>query len=74
MESVRFDELEEKIKDIIEKSTLLKKRNQELEGLLKNKDSELEEVKNEIRTLNEERGSVRVKVDSLLDMLRDIPA
>jgi hypothetical protein len=41
---------------------------------LKNKDSELEEVKNEIRTLNEERGSVRVKVDSLLDMLRDIPA
>jgi uncharacterized coiled-coil DUF342 family protein len=74
VESVRFDELEEKIKDIIEKSTLLKKRNQELEGLLKNKDSELEEVKNEIRTLNEERGSVRVKVDSLLDMLRDIPA
>ncbi len=73
MESVRFNELEEKIKDIIEKSTLLKKRNQELEGLLKNKDSELEEVKNEIRTLNEERGSVRVKVDSLLDMLCDIP-
>ncbi len=73
MESVRFNELEEKIKDIIEKSTLLKKRNQELEELLKNKDNELEEVKNEIRTLNEERGSVRTKVDSLLDMLRDIP-
>lgn len=73
MELVRFNELEEKIKDIIEKSTLLKKRNQELEELLKNKDNELEEVKNEIRTLNEERGSVRTKVDSLLDMLRDIP-
>ena len=73
MESVRFNELEEKIKDIIEKSTLLKKRNQELEELFKNKDNELEEVKNEIRTLNEERGSVRAKVDSLLDMLRDIP-
>jgi len=73
VELVRFNELEEKIKDIIEKSTLLKKRNQELEELLKNKDNELEEVKNEIRTLNEERGSVRTKVDSLLDMLRDIP-
>jgi len=73
VESVRFNELEEKIKDIIEKSTLLKKRNQELEDLLKNKNNELEEVKNEIRTLNEERGYVRTKVDSLLDMLRDIP-
>jgi len=51
---------------------LLKKKNQELEELLKNKGVELEEANIKIRGLNEERNSIRTKVDSLLDLLQDI--
>lgn len=72
MELVKFNELEEKVKSIIKEYTLLKKRNEELEVLLKSKDGELEEVRNKIGMLNEERDSVRTKVDSLLDMLHGI--
>ena len=72
MELVKFNELEEKVKSIIKEYTLLKKRNEELEVLLKSKDGELEGVRNKIGMLNEERDSVRTKVDSLLDMLHGI--
>ncbi len=72
MELVKFNELEEKVKSIIKEYALLKKRNEELEVLLKGKDGELEEVRNKIGMLNEERDSVRTKVDSLLDMLHGI--
>lgn len=72
MELVKFNELEEKVKSIIKEYALLKKRNEELEVLLKSKDGELEEVRNKIGMLNEERDSVRTKVDSLLDMLHGI--
>lgn len=72
MELVKFNELEEKVKSIIKEYALLKKRNEELEVLLKSKDGELEEVRNKIGMLNEERDSVRTKVDSLLNMLHGI--
>ncbi len=72
MELVKFNELEEKVKSIIKEYALLKKRNEELEVLLKSKDGELEGVRNKIGMLNEERDSVRTKVDSLLDMLHGI--
>ena len=72
MELVKFNELEEKVKSIIKEYALLKKRNEELEVLLKSKDGELEEVRNKIGMLNEERDSVRTKVDLLLDMLHGI--
>lgn len=72
VELVKFNELEEKVKSIIKEYALLKKRNEELEVLLKSKDGELEEVGNKIGMLNEERDSVRTKVDSLLDMLHGI--
>ena len=72
MELVRFDELEEKIRGIVEECSFLKKRNQELEELFKDKDRELEEANRKIRNSNEEGNAVRAKVDSLLDMLKDI--
>ena len=72
MELVKFNELEEKVKSIIKEYALLKKRNEELEVLLKSKDGELEGVRNKIGMLNEERDSVRTKVDSLIDMLHGI--
>ena len=72
MEFVKFKELEEKITKIIEETAVLKTRSQELEELLKNKDRELEEANKKLKGLNEERETVRTKVDSLLDLLQDI--
>lgn len=69
----KFNELEGKIKGIIEENTVLRQRNRDLEGVLKSKEGELEEIKNKIRILSEERDSVGAKVDSLLEMLQNIP-
>jgi hypothetical protein len=72
VEFVKFNALEEKIKGLIEAQALLKKKNQELEGLLKQKEMELQEVNKKIKGLDEERDAIRTKVDSLLDLLQDI--
>ena len=72
MEFEKFKELEEKIKNLINEHSLLKKSNQELEELLRNKEVELGETSVKIGKLNEEREDVRAKVDSLLDLLQDI--
>ncbi len=72
MELIKFKELEVKLKNLIEEYSVLKKRNLEVETLLKNKATELNEAHNQIRGLKEERDSVRTKVDSLLDLLQDI--
>jgi len=72
VEFVKFKELEERINKVLEEKAALKKRGSELEELLKNKDNELEEVKNKLKGLQEERETVRSKVDSLLDLLQDI--
>jgi len=72
VELVKFKELENKIRNLLSEHSLLKKKNQELEELLKNKGLELEESNIKIRGLNEERNSIRTKVDSLLDLLQDI--
>lgn len=71
-ELVKFKELEEKIKGLVEEYTLLHNKKTELENLIKLKNGELEEAESKIRKLNEERESVRHKVDSLLGMLEDI--
>ena len=72
MELVKFEELESKIKNLINEHELLKKKNHELEELLKSKGVELEEASNKIRGLDEERNTIRTKVDSLIDLLQDI--
>jgi uncharacterized coiled-coil DUF342 family protein len=72
VELVKFEELENKIKNLINEHELLKKKNHELEELLKSKGVELEEANNKIRGLNEERNTIRTKVDSLIDLLQDI--
>lgn len=72
LELSSFEQLEGKIKIIINEYSLLKKRNNELEEILKNKSLELEEANKSIRGLKEEKDFIRTKVDSLLDMLQDI--
>jgi len=74
VEMTKFTDLEEKIKNIVMAYAELKERNQKLEEQLKNRDLELQETYNKIRGLNEERDTIRSKVDSLLDLLQDINA
>jgi chromosome segregation ATPase len=50
----------------------LKKQISVLEEALKNKESEIEDLKSKINALDEERNSVRARVDNLLDLLADI--
>jgi len=68
----KFNELEERIKKIVEDYILLKRDYSELKELLERKDRELEEAGNRIKNLSEEKESIREKVDSLLDMLHDV--
>jgi len=74
VEFQKFDELEQKITDLVEEYALLKKKNRELEELLKSKTTELEEKNNQMGGFREERDAVRTKVDSLLGMLQGIKA
>jgi uncharacterized coiled-coil DUF342 family protein len=74
VELVKFKELEERIKGLVEDYNTLKKRTKELEGLVEIKTGELKEANGKIAKLNEERDSVRHKVDTLLDLLEDINA
>ena len=72
VEFMKFDELEKKISGLIGDYVLLKKRNLELEELLQNKITELDEANKKMGGLREERDAVRTKVDSLLDLLQEI--
>lgn len=74
MELVKFKELEERIKGLVEDYNTLKKRTKELEELVAIKSGELKEANGTVAKLNEERDSVRHKVDTLLDLLEDINA
>lgn len=68
----KFTELEDKIKQIVSEQVFLKKQITILEEALKNKESEIEEYQSKLKVLDEERNSVRARVDSLLDLLADI--
>ena len=72
MELEKFKKLEDKIKVIVSEKVSLKKQIQTLEESLKNKEAELEGVKGKLKVLDEERNSVRARVDSLLDLIADV--
>jgi len=74
VELVKFRELEERIKGLVEEHQALKRRLKELEELVEIKSGEVREANSKIAKLNEERDSVRQKVDTLLDLLEDINA
>ena len=72
MELEKFKKLEDKIKVIVSEKVSFKKQIQILEETLKNKEAELEGVKGKLKALDEERNSVRARVDSLLDLIADV--
>lgn len=69
---IKFKELENKLKNLLEEYASLKKKNLDLEAEVKNKIAELEEATNKLRGFVEDRDSMRTKVDSLLELLQDI--
>lgn len=68
----KFKDLEEKIKVIVNEHVFLKKQISILEEALRNKEVECEVFSAKIKALEEERNSVRARVDSLLNLLTDI--
>jgi len=72
VELEKFKELEDKIIGIVSEKGFLKKQILILEEALKNKEAELEGLNSKLKALDEERNSVRARVDSLLDLLADI--
>ena len=72
MELEKFKKLEDKINIIVSEKVALKKQIQILEETLKNKEAELEGVKGKLKALDEERNSVRARVDSLLELIADV--
>jgi chromosome segregation ATPase len=72
VELEKFKKLEDKINVIVSEKVSLKKQIQILEETLKNKEVELEGVKGKLKALDEERNSVRARVDSLLDLIADV--
>lgn len=74
LEFQKFDELEQRLREMIGDYAVLKKRNLELEGILQSQAMELEEANRKIGGLREERDAIRTKVDSLLDLLQEIQA
>ena len=72
MEIVKFTELEDKIKHIVSEQVFLKKQILISEEALKNKELEIEQLQSKVRVLDEERNSVRARVDSLLDLIADV--
>ena len=72
VELEKFAKLEEKIKVIVGEKVSLKKQIQTLEDTLKSKEAELEKINGKLKAFEEERNSVRARVDSLLDLIADV--
>jgi chromosome segregation ATPase len=72
VELEKFAKLEDKIKVIVNEKVSLKKQIQILEETLKSKEVELEGLKGKVKAFDEERNSVRARVDSLLDLIADV--
>ena len=69
MESEKFDQLESKIKGIVDACAQLKRQVAEQEELIRTKDRQLIEASESIRAFKEEKEAVRGKVESLLEKL-----
>jgi chromosome segregation ATPase len=74
VDNEKFTELEKKVRILIDEYQVLKRRNVDLEAVLKQKEGELAEANGKSQELMEEKDAVREKVDSLLHLLHDIPS
>lgn len=71
---MKFVELEQKVKGLIDDYQAVKRKSIDLEAALKQKEDELKESKGRFQELMEEKEAVREKVDALLLLLQDVPS
>ena len=68
-----FDTLEERLDRILEGFTTLKEENERLASRLRDKELEVETLKNEISLLRNEKSDARKRIERLIQRLEDIP-
>lgn len=68
----KFQELEDRLKLLVGEYGAQKKKIQELEQLLHDRNVEIEELNGKLLGLSQERDAVRTRVDSLLGLLHDV--
>lgn len=66
-----FNELEKKINGLIAEYMILKDKNREMEDTLRKKEEDIKELNDKIFKINEERNTVRIKIDDLLRKLEN---
>jgi chromosome segregation ATPase len=72
MELSKFEELEEKLNQLLKGCESLEGENRKLRDLLGGKGEEIKGLKKRIERLNREKGQVREKVESLLSRLNSM--
>jgi predicted nuclease with TOPRIM domain len=72
MQQESYNVLEEKVKWLLDDHSSIESENRKLVSLLKVKNSEVEWLKERLRTLDKEKGVIKAKVDGLLDSLEGI--
>ncbi len=72
MDLQKFEELEDKLKLLVGEFNVQRKKIQELEQVLHDRNMEIEELNGKLLGLSKEREAVRTKVDSLLSLLHDV--
>jgi len=68
-----FDTLEERLDRILEGFTTLKEENERLASRLRDKELEVETLKNEISLLRNEKSDARKRIERLIQRLEGIP-
>jgi chromosome segregation ATPase len=69
MELTNFEKLEKKVRRLLEESEPSLSKNKELRELLASKEVEIESLKASLRKYKEEKETLSVKVDGLLERL-----
>ena len=72
MEFERFDQIENKVGQLLESFKIIKEERDKLAALISEKDAEIETLGEEVRRLNDEKTEARTRVDNLLARLDEI--
>ena len=68
----KFEALEKRLDKLIKHFSLLKREKDEVDGVLKKKSSEHQEIKRTLEKLYKERYLLRSKLDALIDKLESL--
>jgi predicted nucleic acid-binding Zn-ribbon protein len=69
----QFEILEGRLNKILEGYTTLKEEREKLSSQMKEKEKEVEKLKEELYALNNERSEVRTRIERLIKRLEGIP-